>query len=423
MEKQILEGKKLLILAGGPDLVTLVKRAKELGVYTIVSDFYDTDTSPAKLIADEYWDISWSDLDALEYKCREVGVDGITTGYSETPVEKCIELCERLGFPCYCTRYQLDCTKNKRLFKETCRRNGVSTVKEYARKEDVDSYPVIVKPADRAGSIGVSIAENVEELEKAYAYGMEMSYCKEVIIEQYITGTKVDVYYQIRNGEVTLLSTDGVINAKDNGHERVVQSAWCLPAYCHSLIVEKADPALRRMIADLGIRDGYLSVSGFEDHGELMFFECGFRLCGGHLYNYLEKMGHINNLDIFIYHALTGRTLDIQENGDINQNMKCVNINLYAKAGTVGCISGMEEIAAMDDCAFTLITGHVGQICHQDKAILDKMGMYYFCSEDPEQLQKDAEKAYSLIRVQDVDGNDMLYDRIDTNVISYWWNR
>ncbi len=41
MKKQVLEGKKLLILAGGTNLVTLVRRAKELGVYTIVSDFYD----------------------------------------------------------------------------------------------------------------------------------------------------------------------------------------------------------------------------------------------------------------------------------------------------------------------------------------------------------------------------------------------
>lgn len=82
-------------------------------MYTIVSDFYDTDASPAKLVADEYWDISWADLDALEHICHKAGVDGITTGYSETPVEKCTELCERLGFPCYCTRHQLDFQKIK----------------------------------------------------------------------------------------------------------------------------------------------------------------------------------------------------------------------------------------------------------------------------------------------------------------------
>ena len=66
-----LRGKKLLILAGESNLVTLVERAKELGIYTIVTDYYDTEHSPAKLVADEYWNISWTDIDALEKKCLE----------------------------------------------------------------------------------------------------------------------------------------------------------------------------------------------------------------------------------------------------------------------------------------------------------------------------------------------------------------
>ena len=76
----------------------------------------------------------------------------------------------------------------------------------------------------------------------------------------------------------------------------------------------------------------------------------------------------------------------------------------------------------MDDCCFTLVTGHIGQECTDDKAILDKIGMYYFCSEDTEKLQKDVEKAYSLLKIRDVYGNDMIYDRIDTSVISNWWD-
>ena len=63
MSLEALRGKKLLILVGGINLITLVQRAKELGIYTIVTDYYDTDRSPAKLVADEYWDISWDDID------------------------------------------------------------------------------------------------------------------------------------------------------------------------------------------------------------------------------------------------------------------------------------------------------------------------------------------------------------------------
>ncbi len=422
MSTDSIKGKKLLVLAGGPYLMTLVERAKSYGVYTIVTDYYDHNTSPAKDIADESWDISWNDLDTLEKKCREEHVDGITTGYSESPVDCCIKLCSRLGFPCYCTQDQLDFTRDKVRFKEVCRKNGVPVVKEYSCLEEVDEYPVIMKPVDRAGSIGVGVATCKEELKRVYDYAMEQSFSKHVVIEKYITGTKIDVYYEIREGKITLLSTSSSINGKENGFERVVQSAWYLPSHAHDLIVNEADPSLRRMISDLGIKNGYIFISGFEENGKLMFFETGFRLCGGHLYNYYEELGNVNNLDIFIFHALTGSTKDVPIPQNGNPEMKCMTINVYAKGGRIGKIEGLKEIAEMEDCKFTALTGHIGQECRDDKAILDKLAMFYFCNTDPKKIMKDTDEAYKLLKVTSETGEDMIYDRIDTNVIKHIWN-
>ena len=96
-----LSGKTLLILGASVEEVSLVERAKEFGIRTIVTDYYlDHAVSPAKDVADEAWDVSWSDLDMLEKLCRERHVDGITAGYSEFRVESLIKLCQRLGLPC-----------------------------------------------------------------------------------------------------------------------------------------------------------------------------------------------------------------------------------------------------------------------------------------------------------------------------------
>lgn len=63
-------------------------------------------------------------------------------------------------------------------------------VKEYASVAEVDEYPVIVKPVDRAGSIGISIATNRDELDKAVDYALESSISKQIIIEKYIDNGK-----------------------------------------------------------------------------------------------------------------------------------------------------------------------------------------------------------------------------------------
>ena len=83
-----LKGKKLLILGGAPNEVPIVLRAQSMGIYVIVTDMYiDHNVSPAKDIADEYWDISWSDIGKLKEKCSVECVDGVLGGFSEIKIE------------------------------------------------------------------------------------------------------------------------------------------------------------------------------------------------------------------------------------------------------------------------------------------------------------------------------------------------
>lgn len=420
-----LKGKKLLILCGSVDEITLVKRAQDMGVYVIVTDYYtDMNISPAKLIADEAWDVSWADLDELERLCKENGVDGITAGYSEKRVEMMIKLCERLGLPCYITAEQLEITRDKVKFKNVCRRNNVPVVKEYADIEDVDEFPVIVKPVDRGGSIGISVASNYDELVKAYDYAMEMSIKKQVIIEKYMNCRKMDVSYVIEDGAIELVSCNDTIMAKDNGTEKVVQSGWVYPHREVESFVEKEDAHVRSMIKDMGITYGSIFFSGFiDDEGNYTFFECGFRLGGGHDSEYVYRRGLMNFLDVFIFHALLGSTEDVERNEPFNPKLKLATINFYAKSGTVSEISGVDEIRSMTDCTHVQINSYVGQECTSDKAILRKIGMCSFANEDSREIAEDIKKAYAAIVVKDENGEDMIYDRIDTDIIVNWWNK
>lgn len=69
-----LTGKKLLILGATAGEISLVKRAQKYGIYVIVTDNHtDYTLAPAKNVADEAWDISWSDIDTLENYLARVG--------------------------------------------------------------------------------------------------------------------------------------------------------------------------------------------------------------------------------------------------------------------------------------------------------------------------------------------------------------
>lgn len=65
-------------------------------------------------------------------------------------------------------------------------------------------------------------------------------------------------------------------------------------------------------------------------------------------------------LDTFIQHALYGST-DGVERTPVNEKMKCVTVNVFAKTGTIAEIEGPSEIAQMQDCTLSLLHGRIGQ--------------------------------------------------------------
>ena len=112
-----LTGKKLLILGGGATSKDIVNAAKVLGIYTIVTDWYDTKRSPAKLIADEYWNEEIFKPDLLAELIKKHHIDGVITGFTDSYLLQYQRLCELSGLPCYATKEVFEITLDKALLR------------------------------------------------------------------------------------------------------------------------------------------------------------------------------------------------------------------------------------------------------------------------------------------------------------------
>ena len=191
-----LKGKKLLIMGGIAAACDIVKKAKEMGLYVIVTDYYEN--SPAKRIADESYMVSTTDVEAVVDLCKNKKVDGVITGYIEFMLPYYCEVCRRLALPCYATKEQIMLTNNKRKFKNLCRNNEIKVPEDYHvdgsfKREDLDriEYPVVVKPADNGGARGISICRTESELKAAHKKAESFSRSGEVVVERYVEGDEV----------------------------------------------------------------------------------------------------------------------------------------------------------------------------------------------------------------------------------------
>ena len=166
--------KKVLILGANPETVSLIKRAKEKGLYTIVTD--NNPRAYAKSFADKAYDINAVDTDELVKLANKEKVDGILVGVAEALLPVYCELCKKLDKPCYSTLDKFKIMTDKDFFKNKCREYNVPTIKEYSLHKLKDIvYPVIVKPADSCSSKGITICNNEKELHKGISYALQFS--------------------------------------------------------------------------------------------------------------------------------------------------------------------------------------------------------------------------------------------------------
>jgi len=301
------EQKKLLILGATHSEISVVERARAMGIYTIVTDNHtDWSAAPAKGVADEAWNISWSDINALAAKSREAGVDGVIAGFSEFRVENMIKLCHALSLPCYINEEQLDITRDKVKFKQLCREFDIPAVREYSIDDPGINFPVIIKPVDRAGSIGINVAYNERQYAEYLDLALSLSPSKRVIVEDFIAdGVKFECFYVINNGVVELMGTNDTLmhSLSTPGHE-TIQKAWIWPSLNEQDFIEHYDSKYRDMIRSLGFKNGHADISCFYKDGICYVFEAGFRLTGEHSYDYQYAMTGSDHVQSMIRYAL-----------------------------------------------------------------------------------------------------------------------
>ncbi|MBM3911034.1 MAG: carbamoyl-phosphate-synthetase, partial [Thaumarchaeota archaeon] len=106
---------KLLILGANPETIPLIQVAKDMGVYTIATDF--NPHAPAKKIADKSYNVDGMDVKGLVELAQLEKVDGVLVGVADLLVPPYQKVCEHLNLPCYANQKSINALANKFFFK------------------------------------------------------------------------------------------------------------------------------------------------------------------------------------------------------------------------------------------------------------------------------------------------------------------
>ena len=416
-----LRGKKLLILSGCGSHCKLVKAAKEMGVYTIVVDYYEPSmASPAKLIADEQWMLSLLDEEKIIEKCSEEHIDGVLASWCDLAQLPYWSICNRLGLPCTGTKEQFIAMSKKKAFKKLCLDTGVDIIPEYSL-EDAEAgrveYPVFVKPADGWGSKGQSVCHTYEQLQKAIVFAKESSLSGEVLIERYVADTNsFQVNYFFVDGEAYVIRTaDGYKGLVEEKLDRVALCSIS-PSVFTERFMDSANDKFVNMLKSIGYKNGPAMVQGFYDRGVFRFYDPGLRFPGVDYEQIYKKVYGLDLVKMMVHFALTGemKNVPLRNENVYLEGKKAAILFPTIGAGTVGDISGIEELKK-DPKVLALHTRYaVGDKVEWTWTTRQRFAEIDLLANNYADLKALICRVQSNIKVLGTNGEDMMYKPFDT---------
>lgn len=271
---------KLAIIGASYLQLPAVLKAKEMGIETHC--FAWREGAVCANYADFFHPISTVDKEQILEVCQQIGINGIITISSDVAGPTVAYVAEKMGLVgnSYACAVKAN---NKFLMRNAFMDAGVPCPKYKMVKESIShingmSFPLIIKPSDRSGSLGVCKIYEESELAAAIDRALEVSFKGEAMIEEFIEGREVSVEFISYQGtHYPLTITDKVTTEAPH----FVELEHHQPAQLSSEMYESLFSITRKALDSLGVTNGAShSEYRITDDGRIYVMEIGARLGG-----------------------------------------------------------------------------------------------------------------------------------------------
>lgn len=340
---------KLAIIGASDFQNPLIMAAQKRGIETHVFAWEAGDIG--ERTADFFYPISITEVDEIARECCRIGVNGVACIGSDLGNITVSAVAEQLGL----TANSMDCvhrSTNKQLMRRTFEACGDPTPRSIAVTADTDlaalavEYPVIVKPADRSGSRGITKVQSYTELGKAVARALDESFAKQALIEEFAEGNEYSVEYMSWRGHhyflaVTEKFTTGAPWFIEKGH---LEPARITPEQQQALCAV-VEHALNSLGVEYGASHSELKIA---PDGSIKIIEIGSRMGGDCIGSHLVKL----SCGYDYVNAVIDIALGHEPQGVPGQNASAasthVEAHAAARAAAVRFVFGPEDRAVLE---------------------------------------------------------------------------
>lgn len=272
--------KKIMILGAGIYQLPLIKKARQMGLYTIVASI--PGNYPGFAFADKVVYENTTDCEAILKVCREENVDGIVVCGTDVCVPTQGYVCDALGLKGLSYQAAL-VAQDKSLMKKCFASGGVRTAPcEYVDIRNDNpvqicekiGYPVIFKSVDSSGSRGITRVDSPAQIDYAYRQVCANTRADHYLIEKYLIGEEFGAQAFVYDGTIRFILPHGdYVFHGDTG----VPIGHFAPYNMGQAIVEDAKEQLRMAVNAMGVDNCAINADFILCDGKTYVLEIGAR--------------------------------------------------------------------------------------------------------------------------------------------------
>lgn len=404
---------RMQILGGSASQVGAIRRAKEMGILTVVSD--KNPDAPGFALADFVSPASTFDSEAVASDARAFGSRAFLATGTDQPVLTAAIAAAALDIPYFLTPPQAALVTNKKKMKMAFASHGIPTspfriAGENCTPDDLTglAFPLVIKPLDSQGQRGVFRVDSMEEIRMAFPVVLSFSREKEALIEEYYPSREITVSGWMEEGRFRPLTTTDRVTEDNPPHIGV-----CLAHHCPSRFADREDEirALsQKIITAFGIGTGPFYAQYLVGAQGIRVNEVACRLGGAYEDEFIPWITGVDILGIMIRRSCGLRYgTDVFDRVDVERANKAVSLQMFFYSeGVLAVQYGMESVRALPGVTGGNFLLEPGTVIRRKENSTQRAGYFIVCAYTPEEADRITRLAADRLVALDTHGKNIL---------------
>ena len=295
---------KILVLGSNPETYDLIKTINSEGYRSFIIGMEKI--SKTKKIAYKSFVGDGSNYNFVKNIIQKYNIDAVMCGTVDILLPNYEKICARFNFPRYTNSKSIKFLLSKIRFNILLKKYGFKIITKYRLKLNdkiklkKETFPVLIKPDDSGGAVGLRVCKNNKELSESLKFSLKHSKRKQIICQKYLSGQDVQAFYTIVNGKSYLSTLSDRTTYFNKNSKSIVCYGNNYKSKHVNLFINKYNLLFQKMFKYLNIKNGIFSVQGMIYQNSFYPYDPGFRLQGEGQHVILKNLFKIDYLKMLI---------------------------------------------------------------------------------------------------------------------------